>query len=112
MSGGAAAIGVLTGAKPSAPANQAGILQAGDVIFYSAGGTSVGIVGVIRPMTEAEAAALNVGGAAGVWASSVGSMDIQRVLVSDVLSNVPFQWRKSSDLGAVVGLPNPNIAGQ
>lgn len=107
MSGGLAAIGTLTRAKPAA--NPLATPQAGDVIFYTAGPSSVGIVGVLRPMTEAEAAALNVGGAAGVWATSVGSMDIQRVLVSEVLSIVPFQWRKSSDLGAVVGLANPNV---
>jgi len=112
MSGGLAAIGALTGAKRSAPANPLANPQAGDVIFYTTGpGPSVGIVGVLRALTEAESGALT-GGAAAVWASSVGSMDVQRVLISDVLSIVPFQWRKSSDLGAAVGLPNPAIASQ
>ena len=109
MSGGAAAIGVLTGAKPSAPANQTGIPQAGNVILYSDGPSSAGIVGVIRPLTKTEAADLTQGAAA-LWTSSInGTNDIQRVLVSHVLSIVPFQWRKSPDLGAVIGLPNPNV---
>jgi hypothetical protein len=110
MSGGAAAIGVLTGAKTSA--NPLATPQAGDVILFAGGPAEVAVAGVLRPLTKTEASALT-GGAAAVWANAFsGSADIGHVLVSEVLAIVPFQWRKSSDLGAVIGLPNPNIAGQ
>lgn len=109
MYGGLAAIGMLTGKKTSA--NPLATPQAGDVILF-AGGVEVAVAGVLRPLTKAEAAALT-GGAPAVWANAfAGSADIGHVLVSEVLAIVPFQWRKSSDLGAVIGLPNPNIAGQ
>jgi hypothetical protein len=109
MSSGAAAIGMLTGQKTALPANPLATPQAGDVILYSDGTSTAGIVGVIRPLTKTEAADLTQGAAA-LWTSSInGTTDIQRVLVSHVLAIIPFQWRKSSDLGAAIGLANPNV---
>jgi hypothetical protein len=86
------------------------IPQAGDVILYSGGPHAATVVGVLRPLTKVETAAWT-GGAAAVWTTSFDGapVDQQYVLVSDVLAIVPAQWRKSRDLGAVIGLPNPNL---
>jgi hypothetical protein len=111
-SGGAAVIGTL--AYPPHKEEEASIHtpvpQAGDVILYSGGPHSATVVGVLRPLTKIETAAWT-GGAAAVWTTSFDGApgDQQCVLVSDVLAIVPVQWRKSRDLGAAIGLPNPNL---
>jgi hypothetical protein len=111
-SGGAAVIGTLAHTRHQAEetSTYTPVPQAGDVILYSGGPRSATVVGVLRPLTKIGTAAWT-GGEAAVWTTSFDGapVDLQYVLVSDVLAIVPFQWRKSRDLGAVIGLSNPNL---
>jgi len=111
-SGGAAVIGTLAHPwhKAEETSTRTPVPQAGDVILYSGGPRSATVVGVLRPLTEIETVAWT-GGAAAVWTTSFDGVpiDLQYVLVSGVMAIVPVQWRKSHDLGAVIGLPNPNL---